>query len=111
MFYCAKACAKASSLCSAVHIDCSSFSMIVLNNVFIIITISITIINMCVVLTGVYKQAPARKCDGVPKTWSERGQSAVQRGEMGLIAMPLRNHTAFQEQHNCLIMQNFKNYL
>jgi len=63
---------------------------------------------MCIVLTGVYKQAPARKCDGVLKTWSECEQSAVQRGEMGLIAMPLRNHTAFQEQHNCLIMQKFQ---
>jgi len=66
---------------------------------------------MCVVLTGVYKQAPARKYYGVPKTWSECEQSAVQRGEMGLIARLLRNHTAFQEQHNCLVMQNFKNYL
>ena len=85
------------------------FYTIVIKNVVIII--NITIINMCIVLTGVYKQAPARKCDGVPKTWSEREQSAVQRGDMGLIAMPLRNHTAFQEQHNCLVMQNFKNYL
>ena len=109
MFHCAKACVpKLVPLCSAVHIDCSSFSMIVIKNVFIIITISITIINMCIVLTGVYKQAPARQCDGVPKTLSEREQSVVQRGEMGLIAMPLWNHMAFQEQHNCLVMQNFK---